>query len=78
MSRIVSVESGLHDIKTHLTVCGYQVVDMAENVRPVEVVIYQGLDERNENSGKTCKGTAVINAAGMTAEEVVAYLNEVL
>jgi hypothetical protein len=76
--RLVSVETGLDEIKTHLNECGYQVVDMAENVRPVEAVIYSGLVANPANRAKVARGTAVINAAGLSAQQVASYLHEKL
>lgn len=76
--RLVSVETGLDEIKTHLNECGYQVVDMAEHVRPVEAVVYSGLTANSCNRIKMARGTAVINAAGLSAQQVASYLDEKL
>ncbi|MEG6584417.1 YkuS family protein [Dendrosporobacter sp. 1207_IL3150] len=76
MLRLVSIETGLEDIKSHLNDCGYQVVDMAENLRPVEAVIYMGAPTNSSVAAKAARGTAVINAAGLTAEQVASCLDE--
>ena len=39
--RLVSVETGLDDVKAHLGNCGYEVIDMADCFRPVEAVIFR-------------------------------------
>jgi len=76
--RLVSVETGLDDIKMHLNACGYQVVDMAECIRPVEAVIYTGPKTDGIYAAKAARGTAVINATGMSGEQVTSYLEEKL
>ncbi|MPM88666.1 hypothetical protein SDC9_135770 [bioreactor metagenome] len=76
MLRLISVETGLDDIKTHLNTCGYQVIDMAEHLRPVEAVVYTGLAANSLGKVKTSRGTTVINAAGLTAEQVASCLEE--
>lgn len=78
MGRLVSVEAGLDDVKAHLDSCGYQVLGMEEAIRPVEAIIYKGLSENNRQMGRTGRGTAVINANGLTGEQVVACLDDLL
>lgn len=76
MLRLVSVETGLDDVKAHLHTCGYEVVDMAECVRPVQAVVYSGQPIGNAATAKPAENTVIINAAGMSAEEVAAALSD--
>ena len=39
--RLISVETGLDDVKAHLGSSGYEVIDMADCFRPVEAVIFR-------------------------------------
>lgn len=72
--RVVSVETGLDDIKAHLSDCGYSVVDMSECFRPVEAVVYRGEQAQTIPQMKSGTSTTLINASGLTAEEVAAQL----
>ena len=78
MLRIISVETQLEDIKAHLNTCGYQVVDMAECVHPVEAVVYCGEEIANSEGSsiirRCAESTVMVNAAGLTGEQVVARL----
>ncbi|EAX46995.1 hypothetical protein TcarDRAFT_0897 [Thermosinus carboxydivorans Nor1] len=76
MLRLVSVETGLDDIKAHLSTCGYEVVDMADCVRPVEAVVYTGEPGAQAAAGKLAENTVMVNAAGLTAEQVASVLAE--
>lgn len=76
MLRAVSVQTGLEDIKAHLTSCGYQVIDMEKCVTPVEAVVYQGPVLGYQTAGRQADNTVVINAAGMNGEQVVQQLED--
>lgn len=76
MLRLVSVDPELNDVKSHLNTCGYEVVNMNECIRSVEAVIYHGQPLLNNAAANnmTAENTVLINAAGLTPEEVVAQL----
>jgi hypothetical protein len=79
MLRTVSVETGLDDIKAHLNSCGYQVVDMAECMYPVEAVVYaRQAFEEGKKSEKNAGCTVLINAMGLSGEQVVQTIEEKL
>ncbi|MCX7779396.1 MAG: YkuS family protein [Negativicutes bacterium] len=74
---VISVETGLDEIKAHLEKAGYTVVDMSEAPGAVEAVIYTGPESGCAEPGiSSCKElyTVMINAAGLTPEEVAAKL----
>lgn len=76
MLRTVSVETGLNEIKEYLTACGYEVVDMADCIRPVEAVIYTGAQlTRQPAVHRLAENTVMINAAGLTAQQIGQALN---
>jgi hypothetical protein len=58
-------------MKAHLVNNGYQVVDMAECIRPVEAVIFHGELLDDNKKIKCAKGTMVINANGLDFDQVV-------
>ncbi|VBB07501.1 Hypothetical protein LUCI_2750 [Lucifera butyrica] len=78
MLRSVSVETGLDQIKNHLYTCGYDVVDMGECIRPVEAIVYSGpqVPAAQGMVKWTAKNTVMINASGLTPEQVVTQLEE--
>lgn len=70
--RKISVDNSLGEIKSHLEACGYDVVDMEQCIRPVEAVVYAGGEAGvTEPPARAPENTALINAQGLTAAEVV-------
>lgn len=78
MLRRVSVETGLQDIKAHLSDCGYQVVDMAECISSVEAVVYTGTPVMSVRPPRTTDNTVIINAKGLSVAQVAATIEEKL
>ena len=76
--RLVSVETGLDDIKAHLNTCGCEVIDMADCVRPVQAVIFSGMAAAAAKSYRAAGSTVLVNAAGKTPQQVADALNEQL
>lgn len=74
MLKAISVETGLNDIKDHLTNCGFEVVDMAECIRPIEAVVFTGELMSREHAIRMAKGTMLINASGLNGEQVAAQI----
>lgn len=77
MQGIVSVESGLDEIKVYLTECGYSVVDMLEAGK-VEAVVYSGeaCNPGSSVSSGCCElFTVMVNAAGLTPPQVAEALS---
>lgn len=72
--RLVSVETGLDDVKAHLGNCGYEVIDMADCFRPVEAVIFSS--NPGSKGFRNWRGTAVVNSTGKTPREVAELLGE--
>lgn len=72
--RLVSVETGLDDIKAHLDSCGYEVMDMAECIRPVEAVVFCSPVCAGTPADRVGDGTVLVNATGRSAAEVEGYL----
>ncbi len=71
----VSVETGLEDIKAYLSTCGYDVVDIANCVRPVQAVVYSGPPLPKPLKRKVVSDvTFFVNATNLTKEEVVESL----
>lgn len=71
----VSVETGLDEIKAYLSTCGYDVVDMANCVHPVQAVVYSGPVLLKPLTRKyDSDSTFLINATNLTKEEVVESL----
>lgn len=79
MARLVSVEPGLDPVKEHLSSQGYQVVDQGAWVRPVEAVVYSGAPlAAGQDRACVAESTVLVNAAGLTPEEVVLQLENKL
>lgn len=71
----VSVETGLDGIKKHLSTCGYEVVDMAECIRPVQAVVYCAETVKAAHPLRyDGSGPLLINASHLTKEQVAATL----
>ena len=79
MARLVSVEPGLDPVKEHPSSQGYQVVDPVVWARPVEAVVYSGapLAAGRVHNG-VAENTVLVNAAGLTPEEVALQLENKL
>ncbi|MDU2065290.1 MAG: YkuS family protein [Sporomusaceae bacterium] len=71
----VSVETGLREVKEHLHSQGYEVVDMAETIRPVQAIVYAGPVVKEQFCCR-CDGDSplFINATALTKEQVVENL----
>jgi hypothetical protein len=80
MLRLVSVEPGLETVKNYLDQQGYEVSDMDTCTRAVEAVVYSG-QSLQTGAKKVCpaaESTVLVNAAGLTPEEVAAQLENKL
>lgn len=74
--RLVSIETGLDEFKAHLGACGYEVIDMANCIRPVEAVIFSGSADVTAEWIGPADNTVLVNAFGKTPEEVAGLLGE--
>ncbi|EGO64188.1 YkuS family protein [Acetonema longum] len=72
--RLISVETGLNEVKAHLKNCGYEVVDMGQCFRPVEATVYTGERSGATYSARSAENTVLVNAAGLTPEQVATEL----
>lgn len=77
MLRLITVDPGLTEVKTYLHERGYEVTDMDQCVRPVEAVVYSGTALSNcLDSYPAADNTVLVNAAGLTPEEVELQLQK--
>jgi hypothetical protein len=78
MLGLISVETGLNEIKAHLQNSGYAVVDMEEAGASVEAVIYTSepcADVCREIASSSELFTVMVNASGLTPEQVAEQLS---
>jgi hypothetical protein len=77
MSRLITVDPGLSEIKSYLNARGYEVTDMDQCVRPVQAVVYSGQSLTNSQARyPAASNTVLVNAAGLTPEEVEIQLQD--
>lgn len=79
MLGLISVQTGLNEIKAHLQGSGYSVVDMEEAGQYVEAVVYTGdrcAGQPKQMGSSTELFTVMVNATGLTPEQVAAELSE--
>jgi len=76
MTRLVSVDPGLEEVKNYLLDNGFEITDMDKCIRSVEAVVYSGqsLTENNSADCPSALNTVLVNAAGLTPEQVKAQL----
>ncbi len=72
----VAVEQSLSHIADMLRSNGYEVVDLGNWQNQVDAVVVTGQDINLMNVSDRVTGAPVINAAGMTAQEVFREVNE--
>lgn len=79
MARLIAVDPNLQPVKEHLSSQGYQIVDGETWVRPVEAVVYSGAPLTGDGLRQgTAENTVLVNAAGLTPEEVALQLDNKL
>lgn len=71
MNRIVAVDDKLANIRQALEAKGYQVAGLDQNLQDVSVVVVSGMDDNLVGDQTATTKARVIEAAGMSAEEVV-------
>ncbi|USG63679.1 YkuS family protein [Brevibacillus ruminantium] len=73
----VAVEDGLSQVSQMLRDNGYQVVELGNWQNQIDAVVITGLDENlmSDQSKTIVTGAPVINASGMTAQEVFHAVN---
>ena len=73
----VAVEENLTNVRQELDASGYEIVDMyEENLQNVDAVIISGEDENFMNMSDIATTAPVIDARGLSAEEVHAELKK--
>jgi ribosome biogenesis protein Tsr3 len=73
----VAVEDSLSHVSKMLRDNGYEVVELGNWQNTIDAVVINGLDENIlSDQSKTITGAPVINASGMTAEEVFRAVHE--
>lgn len=77
MARI-AVEDSLNHIKQALQNSGHEVLSMSENMENCDCCVISGADKDVMGIADRAVQGAVINAQGMTAEEVVRRVDESL
>jgi hypothetical protein len=80
MARLVAVDPNLVPVKEHLSSQGYQIVDSDAWVRPVEALVYSGAPLAGGGGvhQAAAENTVLVNAAGLSPEEVAAQLENKL
>ncbi len=71
----VAIEESLQQIKEYLNSQGYDVVDLKQNVKPVDAVIISGQDKDVLGMQDVSVHAPVINARGLTPKEVYEELS---
>ncbi|MBP1934103.1 YkuS family protein [Ammoniphilus resinae] len=75
MARI-GVEATLSDVKQQLQNSGHEVVDLeAENAQQCDACVISGQDKDVMGMADVATNSSVINAQGMTPQEVVEQVN---
>jgi hypothetical protein len=75
----IAVENGLDNVKQALQNSGHEVVSLNESsMKHCECCVISGLDQNMMGMSELATEGRVINARGMTAEEVVNEVNETL
>jgi len=67
----VAVDDKLANIRQALEARGYQVAGLDQDLQDVSVVVVSGMDDNLAGDQTTMTKARVIEAAGMSAEEVV-------
>ena len=74
--RRISVQANMSEVKGYLAGLGYEVLDMENCFRPVEAVVYNGqVMETRGSASMKAKNTVLVNAAGLTPQEVHTQLD---
>lgn len=72
MQKLVAVEKDLNNVKQALQVAGYQVIDLDQaQKQDVQCSIITGGDENMLGIQTIMTNTPVINASGMTAQQII-------
>ncbi len=79
MARLVAVDPNLAPVKEHLSRQGYQIIDSDACVQPIEALVYSGAPLSVGGVRQSAaENTVLVNAAGLTPEEVAAQLDNKL
>ncbi|WP_129596511.1 YkuS family protein [Anaerophilus nitritogenes] len=77
----VAVEKSLKNIKSYLSIQGYEVRDLEssrKNLKNFDAIIVSGQNSNILGMQDTNTKTSVINVSGMTPEDVATQLNNTL
>ena len=72
--RLITVETGLSEIKDFLNERGYDVTDLEKCARSVEAVVYSGQALPALGRYPCATNTVLVNATGVTPQEVAEQL----
>lgn len=73
----IAVENSLSNVKQVLESSGHQVVSMEDgNVQNCDCCVISGQDKNMMGIAETATNASVINAQGMSVEEVVQQVNQ--
>lgn len=67
----VAVDDELGQVRQALVAEGFDVVDLEQNISTADIVVLSGLTENTVGYSDIRTGAAVVNAGGMTADDVV-------
>jgi imidazolonepropionase-like amidohydrolase len=73
MERTIAVEEGLTPVKEYLQEKGYQVVSIKKGQK-ADAAVVSGMDDNFMNMEDVVMGAPVINAQGMTPQDVLQAL----
>lgn len=75
----IAVENSLEDVKNALQQNGHEVVSMdSGNLQNCDCCVISGQDQNMMGMSETATQASVINAQGMTADEIVQRVNQSL
>jgi S-adenosylhomocysteine hydrolase len=72
----VAVDDDLGNVRQALVEAGFNVVNLEENIDSADVLVLSGMTQDLTGDARIRSSAAVVNAGGMTAEDVVEQVRE--
>ena len=73
----IAIEPALSNVKSYLTENGYDVVSMTSDLRGYDAIVVTGLSKNLLGIQDTETKAVVINADGLTPQEIANRLNDI-
>ena len=73
----IAIEPALSNVKSYLTENGYDVVSMTSDLRGYDAIVVTGLSKNLLGIQNTDTKAVVINADGLTPQEIANRLNDI-